>query len=180
MKNKKFVDLTKSLGERAFCFYDTVNKEVIPSDSKNIFFSVNEFMALSKGINLKHYKPYFDLIPDNWKQKGTYKKIETPTSNIIVEVELQTENGCNPYEDEYTLSLIGFVSGSLNINQIGGYDDITLIKDAIQENLNDFKFPIEGHVNVVLMKVITTNFYFSHYEIVSHESFCHNEERYWD
>jgi len=66
-----------------------------------------------------------------------------------VQVCIGVEGGCDPCEGEYTLNICSFI-GSLDLHSVGGVDDISLIKDCIE---NDFHFallPNEGCAMVTL------------------------------
>ena len=66
-----------------------------------------------------------------------------------VEVCIYTELGCNPSEGEYNMVVNSFI-GSLDISSIGGVDDVSLIKDCIENNLDEIKLPKEGCTQVIL------------------------------
>jgi hypothetical protein len=67
----------------------------------------------------------------------------------IVDVLIQTEDGCNYLDGEYTVSIIGFV-GSLDLTAVGGTDDATLIKECIDNAVmsNDIELCQEGFEEV--------------------------------
>jgi len=50
----------------------------------------------------------------------------------IVDILIQTESGCDPLDGEYTAVITNFV-GTLDISALGGVDDVTLIKEAIDK-----------------------------------------------
>jgi hypothetical protein len=54
----------------------------------------------------------------------------------IVDVTIQTESGCDISEGEYSVSIVGFV-GALDLSSLGGTDDCTLIKEAIDEAISN-------------------------------------------
>lgn len=66
-----------------------------------------------------------------------------------VQVTLYAESGCNVDDGEYQLVLHGFMGG-LDISAAGGVDDISLIKDCIENNLD--KLEIDGFcaVDIIL------------------------------
>jgi hypothetical protein len=68
---------------------------------------------------------------------------------IIVDVVIQTESGCDPSDGEYTALITGFV-GALDITAVGGTDDATLIKEAVDEAImnNDIELCEEGFKEV--------------------------------
>lgn len=66
-----------------------------------------------------------------------------------VQVIIYTEKGCNPEQEEYSLVLGGFM-GTLNLDAPGGVDDISLIKDAIINDVDFSNLPIEGCTEVIL------------------------------
>lgn len=66
-----------------------------------------------------------------------------------VQVFVNTESGCDPKGGEYTMSLGGFV-GCLELSSPGGVDDISLIKEAIENDLDFDKLPKEGCTEIVL------------------------------
>ena len=63
--------------------------------------------------------------------------------NVIIGV----EDGCKPEEDEYSIHITSFL-GSLNIEDNGGCDDITLIKECVTDANLDF--PKNGELHIVL------------------------------
>ena len=67
----------------------------------------------------------------------------------IVDVLIQTQEGCNYLDGEYTASIISFV-GSLDLTAVGGNDDATLIKECIYNAvmLNDIELCEEGFKEV--------------------------------
>ena len=75
-----------------------------------------------------------------------YQRIEDRPVNYINLV-LSVEDGCNPEDGEYKLIITNFL-GYLDINQIGGLDDITLIKEAIDNE--DLEYPKNGELQIVL------------------------------
>ena len=62
-----------------------------------------------------------------------FQKIGDRSVNFV-EVLLVTESGCNPDEGEYSLSINSFI-GTLDISSFGGVDDISLVKQCIDNNL---------------------------------------------
>jgi hypothetical protein len=77
-----------------------------------------------------------------------YEKIEDRPVHMVL-VNLHVESGCDPKEGEYSMSIASFL-GCLDISSIGGVDDISLIKECIE---NDFDFdllPAEGMANIYL------------------------------
>lgn len=54
----------------------------------------------------------------------------------IVRVGIHLEEGCDWEKGDYSLHLEGFI-GSLDLNRAGGVDDINLIKDAVENELED-------------------------------------------
>ena len=68
-----------------------------------------------------------------------------------VSVALYTERGCNAEEGEYSLR-IGDVIGSLDISSSGGVDDISLIKECIENDVEFDKLPKEGMTEIVLQE----------------------------
>ena len=68
-------------------------------------------------------------------KKGTKKqRIEDRPINYV-KLFLTTESGCDVSHGEYMLE-IASVIGSLNITYIGGVDDVSLIKNCIENNLD--------------------------------------------
>lgn len=59
------------------------------------------------------------------------------------------EDGCNAMEGEYSLYITSFL-GSLVINQIGGVDDISLIKECIENEIDFEKIPNCSETIVVI------------------------------
>lgn len=64
-----------------------------------------------------------------------------------VHVVLAVYGDCNPEEGEYDLIITGFI-GHLDIYQEGGVDDISLIKECV---INDIEnYPQNGELHIVL------------------------------
>ena len=85
-----------------------------------------------------------------------------------VQALIQTENDCDPSIGEYSLSITGFV-GSLDLSSIGGVDDISLIKDAIENHVDFVSLPPEGWTEVLLKESGEWDdvFWHKYYEVVS-------------
>ncbi len=66
-----------------------------------------------------------------------------------VSVYIETERGCNPQEGDYSLHITSVI-GSLDIGAAGGVDDVSLIKDCVENNLDGFDLPEEGCAEIVL------------------------------
>ena len=64
------------------------------------------------------------------------EKLEDQEVNFV-EVGIRLESGCDWREGEYSLHINSFI-GSLDIFSIGGVDDITRIKECIDENIDGF------------------------------------------
>jgi hypothetical protein len=77
-----------------------------------------------------------------------FQKIESRSINYV-SLGLYTEEGCNPLEGEYSLSILSFM-GSLDISREGGVDDISLIKECIENDLDFDKLPKEGMTEIIL------------------------------
>jgi len=71
----------------------------------------------------------------------TKQRIEDRPVNYI-EVHIHVESGCNPKEGEYILHLASF-NGSLDLSSHGGVDDISLIKECVEEIISDIDFKKE-------------------------------------
>jgi hypothetical protein len=78
----------------------------------------------------------------------TFQRIEDRSINFV-QVFISTEHDCDPHEGEYSLVLGSFIGG-LDLSSIGGVDDISLIKDCIENNLESLNLPAEGTTEVVL------------------------------
>jgi len=76
------------------------------------------------------------------------ENIENRSLNYIQAL-IYTERDCDPSIGEYSLIITGFV-GSLDLSSDGGVDDITLIKDAIENNVDFLALPAEGFTDVLL------------------------------
>ncbi len=74
------------------------------------------------------------------------QRIEDRLVNYINLV-LSVEDGCKPEEGEYSLIITNFL-GYLDINQIGGVDDISLIKECIENE--ELEYPKNGELHIVL------------------------------
>lgn len=73
-----------------------------------------------------------------------------------VSVGIHLEGGCNPQEGEYSIYLGSFTE-PLDLSSVGGVDDISLIKDCIENNLDiifavDGNFIKEGYIQVSLFE----------------------------
>jgi hypothetical protein len=73
------------------------------------------------------------------------------TNPNVIQVFIQTEKGCNPLEGEYSLS-IGSSKYPLDISSPGGVDDVSLVKDAIENEFDLSSLPEEGLTEVVLIE----------------------------
>lgn len=71
----------------------------------------------------------------------------------IVSVSIQTESGCDISEGEYTVSITGLV-GALGIDSVGGNDDVTLIKEAVDNAImgDEIELREEGFKEVTLIE----------------------------
>lgn len=80
----------------------------------------------------------------------TFKKenIEDRSVNYV-SVNITLESGCDPEDGEYGLHITSFI-GSLDLSSYGGVDDISLIKEAVENDVDFSKFPKEGTVKVIL------------------------------
>jgi hypothetical protein len=94
------------------------------------------------------------------------------TNKNVIQVYIQTEKGCDPLEGEYSLS-ISNIKYPLDISSHGGVDDISLVKDAIENEFDLSSLPEEGLTEVVLIEsgewedVFWNKYYIVHrYEIV--------------
>ena len=72
-----------------------------------------------------------------------------PRSINFVQVFINTEHGCDPHEGEYSL-VLGSFTDELDLSSTGGVDDISLIKDCIENNLDRLSLPPEGIADIVL------------------------------
>jgi hypothetical protein len=66
-----------------------------------------------------------------------------------VQVVISTESGCNASEGEYSIYICSFI-GALDLTPIGGVDDISLIKECIENDLDFDILPKEGSTSVTL------------------------------
>jgi hypothetical protein len=64
-------------------------------------------------------------------------------------VRLTTEIGCKPSDGEYELVIIGFLGG-LDISSNGGIDDITLLKECVENEFDFNELPDEGFAEIIL------------------------------
>lgn len=69
------------------------------------------------------------------KDEGVFGDIRDRSVNTV-SVHITLESGCDWREGEYNLTLNGLL-GSLDLNTLGGVDDITLIQDAVFDVLED-------------------------------------------
>ena len=85
-----------------------------------------------------------------------------------VHLNLTTESGCDPKKGEYSMSVLGF-AGSLDISSIGGVDDVSLIKECIENNLDFAMLPAEGWADIMLKEAGEQEdvFWHKYYEIES-------------
>lgn len=72
----------------------------------------------------------------------TFQKLESREVNIV-QVAINVESGCNPHDGEYSLHICGFI-GSLDLSSYGGVDDVSLIRDCVENNLDEINLPSEG------------------------------------
>ena len=103
----------------------------ISSDRKNI----SNFCGVISKLKSLHFC---------WEKQ----KIESRQVNYV-QVMITVESGCDPKEGEYGVEICGFI-GSLDISSVGGVDDISLIKEAIEEHVDISEFPKEGQLEVIL------------------------------
>lgn len=68
-------------------------------------------------------------------EEMTFEQLKDRTINYV-SVLMTVESGCDPLAGEYSLCISGFI-GCLDISSIGRVDDISLIKECIE---NDFDF----------------------------------------
>ena len=87
-----------------------------------------------------------------------------------VSILLNTEKDCDPSDGEYSLVIISFI-GSLDLSSYGGVDDISLIKESIENNIDFSKLPEEGTTEIILKESGEWEglFWHKYYEI---ERFC--------
>lgn len=71
----------------------------------------------------------------------------------IVDLTIQTESGCDISEGEYSVCITGFV-GALDLSSVGGADDLTLIKQAVDDAIlgNDIELCEEGFKEIRLQE----------------------------
>lgn len=95
----------------------------------------------------------------------------------IVNVTMFLESGCDPSDGEYGLNITQFI-GALDISAAGGVDDITLIKDAIENNIDFSALPKEGFVEIRLKESGEREdvFWHKYYVIVSTDTHDLNNE----
>jgi hypothetical protein len=67
----------------------------------------------------------------------------------FIRVNLITESDCDLKEGEYSLFIAGII-GELDISSVGGTDDISLIKEAIENSLDFDLLPNEGLTEIIL------------------------------
>ena len=77
-----------------------------------------------------------------------FQRIEDRSVNYI-EVCLYTESGCDASNGEYTMIINSFI-GNLDISSIGGVDDVSLIKDCIENSIDEIDLPKEGCTQIIL------------------------------
>ena len=78
----------------------------------------------------------------------TFQQLEDRSVNFV-EVCIYTELGCDPSEGEYSMIISSFI-GALDISSIGGVDDVSLIKDCIENNFEEIELAKEGCTQVIL------------------------------
>ena len=66
-----------------------------------------------------------------------------------VNLTIFVEPGCSLEEGEYKLTLHSSLEG-LDINASGGVDDISLIKDCIENNIESLPNVTEGYIGIVV------------------------------
>lgn len=75
-------------------------------------------------------------------------KREQRTFNYVT-VEIQTESGCDAAKGEYAMRITG-VLGHLDLQAVGGVDDVSLVRDCIENNFDLGEMPAEGVAILVL------------------------------
>jgi len=95
------------------------------------------------------------------------QRLEDRSVNYVQAL-IQTESDCDPSIGEYSLSITGFI-GSLDLSSGGGTDDISLIKDAIENHVDFTSLPPEGWTEVLLKESgeWEDSFWHKYYEIAS-------------
>lgn len=76
------------------------------------------------------------------------EKIEDRSVNYV-SINIALESGCDPEDGEYGLYITSFI-GSLDLSSHDGVDDISLVKEAVENDIDFSKFPEEGTVKVIL------------------------------
>ena len=66
-----------------------------------------------------------------------------------ISILLDTEEDCDPEEGEYSLVIISFIGG-LDLSPKDGTDDISLIKECIENDVDFDKLPKEGTTEIIL------------------------------
>ena len=64
-----------------------------------------------------------------------------------VNVVIAVEEGCNPAEGEYGIAITGFI-GMLDLTCTSGTDDVTLVKECIENE--ELDFPKNGELHLIL------------------------------
>ena len=80
----------------------------------------------------------------------TKEKLSDRSINIV-SVLIGTEKGCDYSEGEYSMYISGLI-GNLNLMASGGNDDVSLIKDCIENNMDEFNLPEDGTTEVILIE----------------------------
>jgi len=78
-----------------------------------------------------------------------FQKIEDRTVNIV-NVVINVESGCDWRLGEYSLYITGFI-GALDLHSVGGVDDVSLIKDCIENNLEAIFSGAENQVDICVV-----------------------------
>ena len=66
-----------------------------------------------------------------------------------VYVTLNTETGCDPQMGEYTLFITASLGG-LDISSPGGVDDVSLIRECVENDIDFTKLPEDGFAEIIL------------------------------
>ena len=117
-----------------------MDKSLCPT---GIFIMENEFWKPVLGYNNDYFVSNMGRVKS---LKYGKERIENRPVNYV-NVVLGVKDGCNPEEGEYSFMITGFL-GALDIHSIGGVDDISLIKDCIENE--ELDFPNNGELHIVL------------------------------
>lgn len=93
-------------------------------------------------------KRMFERIDKDKVMEETREQLSDSPINYV-QVLITTETGCDPEKGEYGLEISSFI-GCLDISSHGGVDDVSLVKECIENDIDFSTLPEEGTTEVIL------------------------------